>query len=142
MNYYKLLKVRPGATKEEIKKAYKQLAFHFHPDRGETNDDYFMMIHEAYEALMKEAEAEGLIREPRPPAPIRPAKHNMSFVKGRIKKEQVWAPDFKHLRRPKITVETNQCPMCDGYGTIRNKYKITMNCPRCRGTGHKTRIII
>lgn len=139
MDCYKLLKVRRGATKEEIRKAYKQLAFHFHPDRGKFDDDYFMMIHEAYETLMKEADT--IIPAKKPPAPKHPAKHDMSFVKGRIKREQVWAPDFKHLRPQKITVESNQCPMCDGYGAIQNKFKITMACPRCRGTGHKTRII-
>ncbi len=141
MDHYKLLKVRRGATREEIKKAYKLLAFHFHPDRGKFDDDYFMMIHEAYETLMKEAEKQE--RRPHPPSkPKGPVKHDLSFVKGRIKKEQVWAPDFKHLRPPKITVESDQCPMCDGYGVIQNKYKVTMNCPRCRGTGHKTRIVI
>lgn len=139
MDYYRLLKVRRGASKEEIKKAYKLLAFHFHPDRGKYDDDYFMMIHEAYESLMKEAE-----KRPQTPPPKSksPAKHDMSFVKGRIRKEQIWAPDFKHIRSPKITVESNQCPMCDGYGVIRNKYKIAITCPRCRGTGHKTRIVI
>lgn len=141
MDCHKLLKVRRGATKEEIKKAYKKLAFHFHPDRGKFDVDYFMMIHEAYETLMKEAETITPDRDAAAPAPKRPAKHDMSFVKGRIKKEQVWAPDFKHLRVPKITVESNQCPMCDGYGVIRNKFKVTMTCPRCRGTGHKTRIV-
>ena len=135
------MKVRKGATKEEIKKAYKLLAFHFHPDRGKFDDDYFMMIHEAYETLMKEAEKQE--RKPSsPPKPKSPARHDMSFVKGRIKKEQVWAPDFTHLRPPKITVESNQCPMCGGYGVISNKYKVTMACPRCHGTGHKTRIVI
>ena len=133
------MKVRRGATKEEIKKAYKLLAFHFHPDRGKFDDDYFMMIHEAYETLMKEAEEGKNIRKP--PVPKSSAKHDMSFVKGRIKKEEVWAPDFKHLRRPKITVESNQCPMCDGYGVIQNKFKVSMSCPRCRGSGHKTRIV-
>lgn len=151
VDYHKLLKIPKGAGKEEIKKAYRRFAFQFHPDRSKHHGDLFLIVHEAYEALMKEAEAgEGkIIRAtdapshppPPPPRPKKPVKHDMSFVRGKIKREQVWAPDFHLVRRPKITVESNQCPLCEGYGIIPNKFKISMACPRCRGTGHKTRIV-
>ncbi len=140
MEYHKLLKVRRNATKEEIKKAYRKFAFHFHPDKGAYGDEYFMLIHQAYEALMKEAEEREAAAAPKPPP--RPVKHDMSFVKGHVRRDQVWAPDFKFFKKPKITVESDQCPLCEGYGVIRNKYKVAMHCPRCHGTGQKTRIVI
>lgn len=145
-DYHKLLKIPKNAGREEIKKAYRRFAFQFHPDRSKHHKDLFLIVHQAYEALMKEAEEreadETKPEPPPPPAPKKPAKHDLSFVSGKIKRDQVWAPDFHLVHRPKITIETNQCPLCEGYGVIRNKYKITMTCPRCRGSGHRTRIVL
>ncbi|MBI5179086.1 MAG: DnaJ domain-containing protein [Nitrospinae bacterium] len=140
IDYYRLLKVKPGATKEEIRKAYKKFAFHFHPDRSKYDEELFLLVHEAYEALMKIADEPVVI--PPPPPPKKEIKHDLSFVKGRLKRSQIWAPDFHLFRRPKITVESNQCTVCDGYGVIANKHNIAIHCPNCNGTGHKTRIVI
>jgi hypothetical protein len=53
-DYYKLLGVLPNATTEEIKKAYRQLALKYHPDRnpGDNNSEaYFKRVTEAYTIL-------------------------------------------------------------------------------------------
>ncbi len=52
-DYYKTLGVAKGATEDEIKKAYRQLAKEFHPDKNKskTAEAKFKEINEAYEAL-------------------------------------------------------------------------------------------
>ena len=53
-DYYKILGVKPAATKEEIRKAYRALAFKYHPDKNPENalsEAYFKEIQEAYATL-------------------------------------------------------------------------------------------
>ncbi len=52
-DYYEVLGVERGASGEEIKKAFRKLAFQYHPDRnGEDGaSDKFKEINEAYEVL-------------------------------------------------------------------------------------------
>jgi curved DNA-binding protein len=50
MNYHDILGVKPGATPEEIKSAYKKLVKKHHPDLGGDPEE-FKRINEAYEKL-------------------------------------------------------------------------------------------
>ncbi len=52
-DYYEILGVDRDASEEEIKKAYRRLAFQYHPDRnkGEGAEERFKEINEAYEIL-------------------------------------------------------------------------------------------
>lgn len=51
-DFYELLEVSSQATKQEIKKSYRQLARKFHPDNSDTGDeDVFKQIQEAYSVL-------------------------------------------------------------------------------------------
>ena len=51
MKLYETLGVAIGATKKEIKKAYKVLAAKFHPDREGGDEDEFKSIQRAYDVL-------------------------------------------------------------------------------------------
>ncbi len=60
--YYKILEISPSATNEEVKKAYRQMAIKYHPDKvqhlGEdirlAAEQKFKMVNEAYEKIKKE----------------------------------------------------------------------------------------
>lgn len=49
--YYKILGVSQDASKEEIKKAYRQLAHKYHPDKAGGDEKRFKEINEAYQVL-------------------------------------------------------------------------------------------
>jgi len=55
VDYYSILKVEKTATKEEIKKAYKELARKWHPDKNPDNQELatkkFKEVSEAYQVL-------------------------------------------------------------------------------------------
>lgn len=50
-NYYEILGVAKGASKEEIKKAFHKLAHKYHPDKGGTDTEKFKEVSEAYSIL-------------------------------------------------------------------------------------------
>ncbi len=52
-DYYKILGVARNATKEDIKKAFRQLAHKYHPDKG-GDEQRFKEINEAYRVLSDE----------------------------------------------------------------------------------------
>ncbi|MDI2091192.1 molecular chaperone DnaJ [Commensalibacter oyaizuii] len=56
-DYYEILEVSRSATSVEIKKAYRQKAMQYHPDRNQGNDEAeakFKEVNEAYDVLKDE----------------------------------------------------------------------------------------
>ncbi len=56
-NYYETLNVDKGASKEEIKKAFRVLAHKYHPDKNKGDDKKFKEVNEAYQVLSDEKES-------------------------------------------------------------------------------------
>ncbi|XP_021911577.1 chaperone protein dnaJ 8, chloroplastic [Carica papaya] len=57
---YKTLRIRPGASEYEVKKAFRQLALQYHPDvcRGSNCGVQFQTINEAYDIVMSSLRGE------------------------------------------------------------------------------------
>ena len=60
LNPYEVLGVSPGASDEEIKKAYRSLSRRYHPDANVNNpnkaqaEERFKQVQQAYDQIMKE----------------------------------------------------------------------------------------
>lgn len=65
-DYYGILEIESSATQQEIKKAFRQLAHQFHPDKN-LNDPYatsrFAEVKEAYEVLTNPAKKEYYLQQ-------------------------------------------------------------------------------
>ncbi|CAK9157470.1 unnamed protein product [Ilex paraguariensis] len=57
---YRTLRIQPGASESEVKKAFRQLALQYHPDvcRGSNCGVQFHQINEAYDVVMSNLRGE------------------------------------------------------------------------------------
>lgn len=54
-DYYQILGIPKDASKEDIKKAYRNLAHKYHPDKAGGNEEKFKEINEAYHILVDDS---------------------------------------------------------------------------------------
>jgi len=129
--FYKILGLNPGATKEDIRKAFKEKAVEFHPDKIGGNTEKFKEINKAYGILtgkqklnrheIQEQEREKQRQQQRQqisyynPYRYKPFKETKESFRSR-KRYEYWEEQW---------IECSACQGRGGYGTI---------CKKCFGT--------
>jgi DnaJ-class molecular chaperone len=76
-HYYQILDLQPNCAREDIKKAFRKLSLKFHPDKDSTIDSgKYLLIKEAYEALMRTEDSQSMTTAAVAPSP--PPPHSMN----------------------------------------------------------------
>lgn len=155
LSLYQTLEISPGASREDITRAYRKLAMKWHPDRNGNSkyaEDKFKEIKLAYETLIDPSYK----YEPQKPAskPVAPPAFHVSDVYPdvtiRISLNEV---DTGAMIKGS---QTRICPSCSGSGKLYgNSYSIGGNvwgkkevyasdedkkqnrCPSCEGKGEE-----
>jgi len=164
-DYYQVLGISPDASTEEVKKAFRRLAFECHPDRNhqEGSSDRFKEINEAYQVL-SDAEKRAQYDRYDRLGYSRGFDGSDSFVSGfgDIFEAFFSGTTTTRTRVPERgtdlscqttvsfeqaafgcekgidIVRAEKCTLCHGLGTAaRNQ---TIRCPNCGGVGEIRRI--
>lgn len=155
--YYNILGLEPGASEEEIKKAWKKKALEWHPDRNPSEEakTKIQEINEAYEILSgkKKVQQEEPIPNPFSRNPFRGGGFRM---KARplnliidLTVEEVFHGVVKNIQFNVDRIcdscngaggKTNVCPICRGKGMhIQHNSRFGMQtmtmCSNCGGSG-------
>lgn len=156
--YYDELGVKPNATAEELKKAYRKLALKYHPDKNPNEGEKFKAISQAYEVLadpkkrdLYDRGGEQAIKE----GGVASEMHNpmdifdmffggggrsRSPTKGKdvIHQLKVTLEDLYNGSVRKLSLQKNViCAACEGRG---GKAGAVEKCSTCRGSGVQVRV--
>jgi len=157
--FYDMLGVKPAATPDELKKAYRKLALKYHPDKNPNEGEKFKLISQAYEVLSNEEKrkiydqgGEQALKEGgsgggggfTSPMDI----FDMFFGGGGRRNREKKVKDVVHQMNVSLEELYNGavrklalqkhviCSKCEGQGGKKPPEK----CPSCRGTGMQVRI--
>lgn len=148
-DYYDILGLTKSASDADIKKAYRQLAKEFHPDKNPNNkeaEDKFKEISEAYEVLGNEEKRnrydnyghnnnsrfEDFFNQAfnmRRGKPIRQGGH--LSVNVAVTLEEIYTGITRKYKYKK----NESCVDCDGHGGHD-----ILECPMCNGSGQTVRV--
>lgn len=143
MDCFEILSVKSNATLEEVKKAYRRLAFKHHPDCGGNNYD-FITIKTAYEKAVMIIKNGGnkansnrevtrtVIICPECEGKRKTTKNYLMIIK--IKRECKRCGGIGKLVKMYYPAGRKICGFCNGWGRL-NVFSVTYSCPFCEGIG-------
>lgn len=123
--YYKILGIKQGSSKEEIKKAYRELSKKYHPDLNPNNkeaEEKFKKVSEAYEILIGK-------QKPKNQNPFGQRVYKARPLKLVI---ELTLDEVYHGVTKNINYYINDiCQKCNGEGGFE-----PTTCNQCGGNGH------
>ncbi|KAG9333582.1 hypothetical protein JZ751_011319 [Albula glossodonta] len=128
--YYDMLGVKPNASPDELKKAYRKLALKYHPDKNPTEGEKFKQISQAYEVLSDAKKREVYDR-----GGEKAIKEGGAGGGGKnvVHQLTVSLEDLYNGATRKLAVQKNAiCERCEGRGGRKGAVE---PCPNCRGAG-------
>jgi len=139
---YETLGLQKGASESEVKRAYKQLAKQYHPDKKGGDAAKFREINEAYN-ILSDPEKQKTVRPSRP----MPRKKTQDFVHPlKVTLEQLYTGASKKIAVPRQVVDkkkgVKECQTCAGKGvTVEVRrlgpmvQQVQAQCRSCDGSG-------
>lgn len=148
-NHYEVLGVRRDATAAEIKRAYRQLAHRYHPDKGNGDEEKFKQINEAYQVLgdaekRTQYDRFGRTFDGAAGAGQGPFGFDINFEDlAGIDLGDIFGGVFSAGRRPRtvrrgrdVTVDIEVSFIESARGTSRDlSHRLYQTCAQCRGNG-------
>lgn len=128
-NSFQILNLEPNAPRDKIKKAFRSLVKHYHPDSSSSekdDSDKFQEVHSAYQTLMQ-----GFPAGSGSNGSAEPQSETQIFEDGRYRFEGVYDHGLNIFYCLKLSSAASKTGL-----KLALPWKREDACPRCLGSGH------